>query len=316
MKKERAMRITGVTNEQYRRYIPLKGWKSVEKAIQIYDDGFIRGSRATENEQVRAIAEENGDFASVFYLDASLKIGKRNKIVENMLQEAKSALKTRDNWKKDYDYDGMGTAFFKTSVEIKILDRESDLYAISIYASYVGDKPEEELAEYFGIPRALIWSIITVQTEPVGTDCFAFDFEWIARKLDSTLDIAGIGGETIAQAMIEKVENESKAEFVLLTIDDFTVTIGPARVEDRFIWKDPQGPGRKKIDTWSIDGAVLSGLLDSSYEDRQKKEPPSFSISIAMRRKTDWGIKNVPVWDMKKQERIIMLTDTIVKAFS
>lgn len=310
------MKITSVSDVQQFRYIPLKGWSSVESAIQAYAQGSTPGSRATEHEQVRATTQAGGDLTGLLFSHASAMLGKSIQFVQEMLMEAKTAIETFGHWDRRYDYDGVGT-FFKTKVEVMVLDWNSDLYALGIYASYVGDKPEEELAEYLGIQRALIWSSVAVQVEPTDGNHFTFDLEKIARKLDAVFGRTDLSGEIIAQAMMGVTERgDSKPNFVLMEDDDLMVSIYPGRVKGRFHWEDPYGPSRRRVDTWFVEGSVLSGLLDDSYKDKNKKEPPNFGISISKRRKTSWGHENIPVWDEDKKNRIIRLTREITKAFS
>ena len=120
------MKITKVSVEHYDRGIPLKGWDSVKAALNLYASGRTDGSRATEENQVNAIAQSSGAMGlGLYQIVAPHMQGAGNQFVENMLKEAKSALKRDDRWQRHYDYDGMGV-FFKTSVEISILDRKEE----------------------------------------------------------------------------------------------------------------------------------------------------------------------------------------------
>jgi hypothetical protein len=314
------MNIVEVKTEQCYRYIPLKGWASVEAALKTYSNGFVKGSRDTSDKQERDIRQAHGGLAEALFVVTSLHLGREGSIDDEILPEAKKALAERDSWQKHFDYDGMGTPFFKTTVEIKVIDREQDLYGLGFYAAYVGDKPEEGLAEYLEIPRTFLWSSIIIQADPVGDDRFSFDFEQIIRKLDDILGTSEIGGEAIAQAMMRYDDCnghhlESKPGFVIKQEEDLRIFLSPGRVQERFPWHDPFGPERRQLDTWSIDGSVLTGFLAESYSDRTKKEPPTLVISLSNHFLNSWGMKeNLPVWQPEKKERIIALTNQIVEA--
>lgn len=309
------MKIVQVSAEPHYRYIPLKGWESVGAAVNAYARGFAKGSRATEKVTAQAIGASQGDLAEVFFVVSSAMLHDSDAFVKKMLTEAKSALESRDRWSKHYDYDAMGTSFFKTSVDIKWLDRSLDLYLLGIWAAYVGDQPEAGLAEHLGIPRSLTWCDVTVQTEPLAGDRFAFDFEQVVRRLDPVLGTDKISGAEIAQAMLLIDEyGESNPKFILSQNDDVCVTIIPSGVKRRFDWEDPFGPKRRRLDTWKVEGSVLIGLLKESFRDKNTKEPPSFSISLSGSQDLHQGGTIRPIWQPERKERILALADQIIVA--
>lgn len=313
------MKIIRVSTEQYFRYIPLLGWASVEAALKTYTNGFLRGSRYTSEQTEQEIRQHYGSMAEALFIVTPLLVDRERSIADEILPEAENVLKERDQWRRHFDYDGMGTPFFKTSVEIKVIDRELEIYGLSFNAAYVGDEPEADLADYLKIPRALMKSSVIIQTEPVDDDHFSFNFEQVIRKLDHVLGTNEISGNTIAQAMMKFDQGhgimESKPGFLIRQEEDFQIYLSPGRVEDRFLWHDPWGPERRQLDTWSIAGAVLTGFLDESYNDRTKKEPPSLVISLSDHFVDPGGFKeNRPIWQPEKKERVIALTDQIAQA--
>ena len=72
-----------------------------------------------------------------------------------MTKEACNELKSEGRFHRSFDYDAMGTNFFKTTVNSRQVDGE---YILEITAAFVGNKPEENLAEKLGKERALIAS--------------------------------------------------------------------------------------------------------------------------------------------------------------
>lgn len=301
------MQITKVFMEDYHKYIPLKGWDSVVNALNIFAGGGTKGSHATEDHQMDAVSRSSGAMGFAFYVVSAPHMkGASSEFVEQMLTNAKMSLRGRDGWRRSYDYDGRGV-FFKTGVEILVLDREAEIYALGINAAYVGDEPEVGLADRLGIPRALIWAKVGVEVEPLGEDQFAFDFEQILRQLDDALSTHEVEGATVAKAMLVD-DLWDKAHFLLYQDEHVRVHIGPGRVESRFVYDKP-GEAR---DTWVVDGAVLTGLLAESYEDRTQKDPPTVSIVITSARSTKR--ENKPIHEPEGKEHVSTLMQSIMEA--
>jgi hypothetical protein len=236
-------------------------------------------------------------------------VGDRSKLVDNLLKEAKEGLKTRSRFHKSYDYDGMGTSFFKTSIDIEILDRKEDMYSIGIYAAYVGDKPEEGLAEHFSIPRTLLSCAVEIETKPIPNNRFEFDFEPVLRKLDTVLDTKKISGKKVAGVMMIK-DDERIPSFILQVKDGLEVHIQPGRVGDRVSYLKG-----KAQDTWSSKGSVLFGELkrDYSSNDVNAKATPTLLIGVHSSTKDNFR-SSLPIWQPDLQEKAIYLTEKIAKA--
>jgi hypothetical protein len=306
------MQIVQVSTRQGRRFIPVKGWDSVTKALNTFANGYTRGAKATEQVTVDDIGKThgtNGGMAVGMFLLGGAIVGGRSKLVENLLTEAKQRLKQQTEFRKSYDYDGIGTPFFKTSVDIKVLDREQDMYGIGLNAAYVGDEPEQGLAEHFSIPRTLLSCLVEVETKPMPGNRFEFDFEPIVRKLDSVLDTKKITGEQIARAMLVK-DDDYNPTFVLQNKDGLEVRIQPGRVERRM--KYTRGTGLK--DTWTVKDSVFSGELKRDFhsEDENVKATPTLLIVVSSMQKDNYS--SFPIWQPEEQQKAIDLTTKIVAA--
>src|SRR3989338_1431573 len=160
------MQITSVVGSENCRGIPLKGWDSVKAALQAYSEGKARGARATTNHQAEAIEQMGGGLAVGLMLYAGALAGSPDAFVERMLQEAETAIRRNSRWNRHYDYDGQGN-FFKTTVEIELRDKDEDVYVLNVHAAYVGDAPEQGLADFLGVPRTLLSKSVVVTTEPL-----------------------------------------------------------------------------------------------------------------------------------------------------
>jgi hypothetical protein len=303
------MKLTQVLVEHYDRGIPIEGWENVRKALYLYAAGTPKSGRETRHnfennlEKVGVLA-----LGMLFLTEASSGL-RPNDFVDEMLSEAKACLQTSDNWEEHYDYNGQGY-FHKTSVHIEVLDREKELYLLELNAAYVGDKPEAELAEYLGIPRALRYYTVKVQTEPKDKTHFAFDFEKIVRALDGLLKANTFTGKKIVEYFMGGDRYNVSKGYPLYMDDDFRIDLELDKVERRFNYR-----GGNLIDTWKARGSVLKGLLYASYStDGPKKLPPSFCLRLSSSSVDRYGL-NLPIYDADIKDKLDIKAHAIEDAF-
>lgn len=305
------MEIQDVRTEKYFRYIPLKGWESVVTAITTFAGGATKGARATENHQMQAVGRsEDALGLAVYSLRAPHMKGATNNFLEELLTSAEAALSTRDRWHRGYDYDGYGP-FFKTGVDILVLNREEDMFGLGISAAYVGDEPEQGLAEALDIPRALLRATVIVETAPADEEHFEFDFEELLRKLNGVLDMESIGGEEIASLLVagENDPLRSNPPFVLNYDEDVQVTISPGRVERRVYTELGES---EDMWMWEASGPVLRGLLRNLYEDPDEKVTPTVVITASATEGEDG--RTPAIYKQKDKQKILALADSIAEA--
>lgn len=290
------MKITKVTVDSHERGIPLVGWENVEKAIRLHDVGVSNASSATHDDLVQNMGSAGGLFGLGILL---MNEQNQGSFVDQLLKEAKKAVKKEGNWRRSYDYDGPGN-FHKTQVEIITLDKKQQLYMLMFWAAYVGDAPEKALAEYLGIPRTLRSYSVTVEVAPEDETHFAFDFEKVLRSLDEALDTKGLKGDLIANYYLLGDAQHNQKKFVLSKGANYLVTIAPGLVEHRFIY-----PDRKPIDTWSRDGSILRGLLRDSWKtgEEGKKMPPTFEFVLTNSKRDSYG-DGLPIWDAEVKDEL------------
>jgi len=173
---------------------------SVEEVAYLlkgYDSGTIRSSRATEDKLIEDIGASHGALG-VGLLALGMKSieGGRASLVDRLIVDVDTAIKSGRAFSKHYDYDGMGSAFFKTSVKV---EPAGDKLILEINAAYVGDKPEAELATAAGKERALTsvgarLPLTQLDTNFIGIDLGAalsgseFDGEFIAKQAAGEVD--------------------------------------------------------------------------------------------------------------------------------
>ncbi len=300
------MKIEKVTQSGHISRIPLEGWKNVGEALIAHDSGLLKSSRATQDNLKEAIGSQGGGMGGVLLA----LTGARNAqgFVKKLLDGMEVVLKSHDHFSKHFDYDGMGTSFFKTSVEVTVLDRKKELYLLGLNAAYVGDKPEEELAKYLGVERALYSQQVTVQIDSLPDDRCAFDFEAILRKLDEVLDTKKLKGADVVKAFLA-ADTWDTPNYLFKTDEGLTVKLGFGRVERRIKMDEK----RNETDTWRAKGAILNCELDESYETKGKKEPASFVLTVYRPDKAD---RCAPIWQPKEKEQVLALANKIAAAFN
>ena len=149
---------------QYERGIIFDSLEELAHGLKVYDGGSITASRATEDRFYQDTWDSDNpragvDDPSIFrqtpkasFVQQALALINQGKgsLVDQMIAGIHSS---GGRYRKSFDYDGMGTSFFKTSVEVDEIDGK---YVLGIWAAYVGDKPEIELAQKLGKERGLV----------------------------------------------------------------------------------------------------------------------------------------------------------------
>jgi hypothetical protein len=305
--------ITGVETTEYRSGIPLQGWESVASALNTYSKGGSRSSRVTRNDLEKNIVEMGGGLGLGLLF---LSQGPRSDFVEDMLDEAKAEVDSRGRWERHYDYDGQGV-FHKTTVEVKRLFDIKDGYLLGLSAAYVGKAVEDGLAETLGVEQGLQWKSVHMGLTPEGSNQFRINFDQVIDRLQPVVaDLAQpkgrnrVSGMVVANYLMGTTEwREQARDFVLGFKDGVEVTLDLGRVERRFDYKN----GNLIADNWKQEGPVLTGLLDTDYEDETKFVPPSFVVSMRRVSKEKWD--RLPAIDPQMKATMNDLADRIATAF-
>src|SRR3990167_369295 len=146
-------KITDVETADYRSGIILDSPEEFAQALIVYNGGSVEGARATQNNLMDAIGDQGGGMGAALLLLG----GARNAdgFTERLIQEALSELQSSGRFHRSFDYDAMGTNFFKTIVNGK---QVGDKYVLKLNAAYVSSAPENKLAEKLSKPMALVSS--------------------------------------------------------------------------------------------------------------------------------------------------------------
>jgi len=180
-------KIIRVEKEDYRSGIILDSPEEFVNALIAYNSGSIEGSKATEDNLMTAAVEDHGPLAGG--LIAMVGVMKGEGVMEELKKDALSKLKKDGFFRKDFDYDGLGTNFFKTSIKgDKIKTYQGDKYILELCAAYVGDEPEKSLAETLGKQRALIRSSAKGRLNIVDDWWFNVNLENLLKNLPVPTD--------------------------------------------------------------------------------------------------------------------------------
>jgi hypothetical protein len=173
-----ASKITNVETADNRKGIILDSPEEFAQALIVYNDGSVKGARATQNNLMDATGNK-GDGLGAILLSLA---GARNAggFIERLTQGALSELQSSGRFHRSFDYDAMGTNFFKTTVTGT---KVGDKYVLELMAAYVGSKPENELAETLGRQMALVSSIAKGRLSVVDGWWFYVDLEDVLAGL-------------------------------------------------------------------------------------------------------------------------------------
>lgn len=146
-------------------------------ALQMYDRGVPKAG-ATQQNLLDAVEQESGTMGVGLALLAGLH--NSNGFIGRLCNDLQGELSARGRFYRSFDYDAMGTNFFKTTVEAK---KEHGKYLLSLNAAYVGDEPEINLAAAIQKPRALYWANINATLSLVDEWWFNIDLRKALKKI-------------------------------------------------------------------------------------------------------------------------------------
>ncbi len=233
-------------------------------ALMIYNSGAISSSRDTIeelfNDMWRADHPAGGVDDPSIIMDTPkarlVKLGsalqqKGNPLIKNLISKV---LKSEGNCRESFDYDAMGTPFFKTNVDVQ---KMNDKYLLGIYASYVGNKPEKELAEKIKMDRSLVWVQSSYELSKL-TD------GWIGLNLHKALN-----SDMITDQQIADMSNMMVSEY-MLSRQWPTINVLGTEVELGIGFGDENNPYIDKI------------ILDNGNLFAKPKDKPFFSFSMKL----------------------------------
>lgn len=210
--------------EDIYRGVPVGDWKEVEAAIRVFDSGSVPGARAAQSETLSGMS----GMGAVMMLMAET-LTERGSVSPFVERRVLKALKEKLEGIKegsagvDFDYDGAGV-WHKTSLKVV---KNSSGHSIEIWAAYVGDKPEANLAKLLGVERGLLRSVVSA-TFPVKTEKFTIDLEPVFAGLSGSVFENGLG--MTAADVVREISRTKMGYYPSVEIHrdrDITVTVYP-----------------------------------------------------------------------------------------
>lgn len=331
------LNVTGVEISEYRGGIPLSGWQSVEAALETFASGRTKKSRATQQNIEDHVENVGGGIGLGLYFLTLARMD-RDSFVGDLLKEAQEALKGRDRWSRHYDYDGLGTVFFKTTVEIDRIPDLQEGYLLGLNAAYVGKEVEDGLSETLGVEQGLHRKSVSVKLEPRGSE-FRIDFDKVAEKIhpfytqieegkkfndikanlkELKRTLTGkkplsteLTGENVLRKLLDVEPYSGDTNPFLLGIHEgLEVYFNLGRVGYRFY--NERGARRREL--WRSEGAILSGPLAKSHNEIGKSEPPS--IVFTVRRFSRDRFNRIPAIDPAMKVSMDELANKIAGIFT
>ena len=341
--------INGVSISEVQRGIPLPNWESVQAVLNMYGSGRIESSLSTRLNMLQAYTESYGEDVLPILGAFAKSQGPTGAFIDSMMAEAKARfdevaehnkkrlqlredvfLKKRaradlteeelniyysdelkERWSKHYDYDGVGV-FHKTSVEInKAPEGEPAAYVLEIWAAYVGDEPEKDLAQALGVERPTLSKAVTVEFNPQG-DQFKIDMDAVAGRLATVFNNQqnNISGRVFADHFMsrDRYGHPVTEGYVLGELDGFKVALNFGRVGDHI---DYRADRQKEL--WQREGNTLSGGLADDYKDESKYVAPSLVLSIVDAKKERYD--TIPVISPERKATMQAVAQRLVDAF-
>ncbi len=291
--------ISATAYPEYPEGMLIRGWDKVENALRGY--GRVKGSEATTMELVGASMQESGPLGAGLAL-AGIKHGmeRGGGFIGNMLAEARAAIGKSGRWHRSYDYDAMGTPFFKTSLDIT--KGGNDLFTLKTCAAYVGDAPGLELAQAIGAPRVLKSATITLSLEPVAElPIFVVDFGKILGRLERVLGKPKITGKKLARISAQAEKWGGPEPAVVFKDPNFIVEVKWGNVEKPLRGENP----------FRMEGCQVSGICSKTYyPDREHHLVPTIDITVKFANKGEYVPANYPaLLDLAEKIRQALTTE-------
>ena len=281
----------GAVNKSPRqRGIALQGIDAVKTAIQTFYSGRVQGSDAKQ-----ASLMQDGGLAGAF---ASVPLeqvhaGQKESWMDKRLEEMEQSLARRGFYRRHFDDDGVGP-FLKTTVDVRPIPGEEQMYMLELNAAYAGDRVEKNLAAMLEIERGMA-SISVGKDMPVVADKCHIDFDKLLRRVQGVLDVNDVSGEQVVAKILAHKPNDTPNGIVLgkcaanknLTIALSMECIGWRLDHPSF-----------DVDLWSGEGSKLIVPVREEWEDRTKVLQPrvDFVISVAEPKKDVVG-SSLPTFD-------------------
>jgi len=292
-----------------RRGLVLSDWPAVEAALLRYAG---TGTNADENNTFGNMLDQ-GPLAGDLYLEVSERRTKANhaeKIAIAFLEQAREALAQRDVYSESYQYDALGTPFFKNSIKVVRVGAPAGPFLLKFG---VTQRDEEQFASSLGVRCALESITVTVPVGPDTTTGLAWRVD--LSELATHLQELGIKADAHSvwrafnAVSVDKYDGSlerSGGRFVAM-FDDLSLTLSlPCeRFEHDCFGKNTIFTGYRFVDQWIVADRFVAGQRPSWSDGT---EPCCLTISL--------NVSEPCLLPTEAQEaQLIQLADKVVGSF-
>jgi hypothetical protein len=298
-------RIIGVETDEHCDGIIFDSLKDIEHALRFYngEEGYLPESRATSDNLIQEVGKSSGLLGIGLLFLAGGKKSENRDFIGTMMQQIKAGLADRGRHEESYDYDGMGTNFFKTSVRVEVADGK---FILAINAAYVGDEPEKKLAKKLERTLALRKASVSIAMSVVDNWWFKINIEEALRKV---LPLTKKDLNAIVASICS--DGGSNFKFTLEQGDEkFSIGIG-LRCDRHFRVIGPDGKQNRK-DFLSADGMNIAGAAWRAYRNEgedAKPVEPRLILSFKYYGSNSWP--DDPIVSSEKAKLLLQLRDEI-----
>jgi hypothetical protein len=247
--------------------IILNDIKEIEGALRTYNGEkavIPSNSTATKQDLLNNAFDLGGGMGLGLVALASRKANQGRDFVGTMVAEAKSNLAANGRYYRDYDYDGMGTNFMKTTIGVEKIEKK---FVLSITAAYVGNEPEKSLAKQIGKP--MVVRSVTVKASMSVVDDWWFNVN-VRKILHPVLGLEENIYISLADVLCGKKENNSGLTIPYKFEEQlFNLTLGFDR-DTHFNIKDE----KRSRDLVRSDGVFISGAAWNAYRGKNQAATP------------------------------------------
>jgi hypothetical protein len=184
-------KIVKIEKYDSKRGIILDTLDEFKQALISYGDNTPTASRAMYHNLIEGFGHSDDEMDSpvitrpdMCHLSSDRVAGLS--FVEKVAEEATAELKSEGKFYKNFHYDGLGTAFFKTTIDAK---RIGGKYILALMSPYTNPKTEDELAASLGKNMAIANARVKAKLSVVDDWWFNLNIESTLRKFPITTAI-------------------------------------------------------------------------------------------------------------------------------
>ncbi len=175
--------------------------EEVEQALRVYNGeisaDILRSNQTTTQKAVDNLLQDSSLLSAGLFVAMGKVVNGKKDFVGEIIKVATASIEVWWTYKESWDYNGMGTNFFKTGIEIQEIGSR---YLLNINAAYVGNKPEIELCEELKREAGCISASVDVSLSTVDQYWYNINIPELSSRFPFNIT-------NIAQDLISQWEN-------------------------------------------------------------------------------------------------------------